>query len=103
MKKENIPKSLKKEVWITNFGKVYEHKCYITWCSNMIDVFNFHTGHDIPESKGGKLEIKNLKPICSTCNTSMGNKYTIKEYIDIGGVNKKLSIVKRFAMFLSKL
>ena len=102
-KKENIPKSLKKEIWLSNFGKVYSHKCYITWCSNDINVFDFHAGHDTPESKGGSLELKNLKPICSVCNTSMGAKYTIKEYIQVGGVNKRLSMVKRFAMWLARL
>ena len=36
--------------------------------------------HVIPRSKGGGNELKNLKPICSSCNMSMGNRYTIKEW-----------------------
>ena len=80
MPKKNIPKALKEQVWISNFGKVFEHKCYIKWCKNKVTVFNFHVGHDKPESKGGKLKLKNLKPLCSRCNHSMGNNYTIKQW-----------------------
>ena len=78
--KKKIPKKVKEEVWYVNFGKIYETKCYIYWCSNKINVFNFHVGHDIPESKGGTDEINNLKPICDRCNLSMGHNYTIKEW-----------------------
>ena len=46
----------------------------------MINVFDFQCGHNIPESKGGTLDINNLKPICGSCNLSMGNKYTITEW-----------------------
>lgn len=42
--------------------------------------FNFEAGHVIPESKGGKTHIENLLPICSTCNKSMGNRFTIHEF-----------------------
>ena len=78
--KKKIPKKVKEEVWYMNFGKIYENKCYISWCSNKINVFNFHVGHDVPESKGGTDEISNLKPICDRCNLSMGHNYTIKEW-----------------------
>jgi len=78
--KKKIPKKVKEEVWFTIFGKIYESKCYISWCSNKINVFNYHVGHDIPESKGGTDEINNLKPICDRCNLSMGHNYTIKEW-----------------------
>lgn len=78
--KKKIPKKVKEEVWSTNFGNIYESKCFISWCSNKINVFNFHVGHDIPESKGGTDDISNLKPICDRCNLSMGNNNTIKEW-----------------------
>ena len=35
---------------------------------------SFHCGHVIPECKGGKTNLSNLKPICQTCNLSMGTK-----------------------------
>ncbi len=79
-KKIKIPKALREQVWITHFGKTFEHKCYINWCTNIINVFDFETGHNIPESKGGKTVIENLFPLCSRCNKSMNNHYTIDEF-----------------------
>tara|TARA_A100001015_G_C14615702_1_gene565937 strand:- start:69 stop:389 length:321 start_codon:yes stop_codon:yes gene_type:complete len=93
-KKKQIPRALREQCWLKFFGKTYEHKCYIDWCSNKIDVFNYHVGHNIPESKGGQLFLDNLKPICSRCNYSMGNQYTITEWIKLGNV--KLRRSKRF-------
>jgi len=78
--KKKIPKKVKEEVWVSNFGYIYESKCFISWCSNKVNVFNFHVGHDIPESKGGTDNISNLKPICDRCNLSMGSQNTIKKW-----------------------
>jgi 5-methylcytosine-specific restriction endonuclease McrA len=80
MKKAKIPKALREQVWIQNFGKVFEHKCYINWCNNKINVFDHQTSHNIPESKGGTTTLNNLKPLCSRCNLSMNNQYTIDEW-----------------------
>ena len=78
--KETIPKRIRELVWTTNNGETFMHKCFVTWCNNNINVFNFQVGHDIPESKGGTIDIDNLKPICGNCNLSMGNRYTITEW-----------------------
>ena len=78
--KEQIPKRIRELVWTTYNGEVFTSKCYVSWCTNNINVFSFQTGHDIPESKGGTLDIDNLKPICGSCNLSMGNKYSITEW-----------------------
>ena len=79
-KKATIPKAIREQVWFQSFGKLYEHKCQISWCKNVITVFDFHVGHDKPESKGGTLDVHNLRPICARCNTSMSDNYTIKEW-----------------------
>ena len=78
--RENVPRAVREQVWIKYMGKKYQNKCYIDWCNNNITVFDFSLGHDKPVSKGGSNKISNLRPICSRCNTSMGNKYTIKEW-----------------------
>lgn len=78
--KQYIPKALREQVWIKRMGKCFEGKCSVTWCTNQITVFDFHVGHNVPESKGGTLKINNLEPICSRCNLSMGDNYTIKEW-----------------------
>ena len=89
MVKQRIPKAMREQVWIQNFGKKFEHSCYVPWCKNKINVFDFQVGHDIPESKGGKLAITNLKPICSRCNSSMSDNYSIKEWISAGSSKLK--------------
>lgn len=79
-RKKKIPKAIRQECWIQNFGETYKHKCYINWCSRKITCFDFEVGHNKPESKGGTLNLNNLKPICRQCNIGMGNKYTIDEW-----------------------
>tara|TARA_R110000765_G_scaffold151880_1_gene254517 strand:+ start:225 stop:530 length:306 start_codon:yes stop_codon:yes gene_type:complete len=79
-RKKKIPSALKEQLWIQKCGKVFETECHIHWCVNMINVFNYHVGHDIPESMGGSLKISNLVPICDRCNFSMSNNYSIKKW-----------------------
>lgn len=80
-----IPKALRNQVWVQYNGPVFRKKCYIKWCTNTIDVFNFHVGHNIPHSKGGSIEIQNLRPICAQCNLSMSDNYTIDDWNKLGG------------------
>ena len=79
-KKKNIPKSLKENVWVRWIGESYRAECHIEWCHNMITPFTFEAGHDVPESKGGQTCVENLRPICASCNKSMGDRYTIQEF-----------------------
>jgi 5-methylcytosine-specific restriction endonuclease McrA len=81
--KTSIPKALREQVWITHTGRRFETKCLVPWCTNIMTVFDFHVGHDIPESRGGATEIANLKPICARCNLSMGSSYTIHEWASL--------------------
>jgi hypothetical protein len=78
--KKTIPKALREQVWLHSLGPQFSAKCKIPWCENTITVFDFQCGHNIPESKGGTTTIDNLIPICSRCNGSMGNHYTIEEW-----------------------
>ena len=75
-----LPKALREQVWLKVFGKTFSNTCYTTWCSNKITPFDFHIGHNIPISKGWKNSIDNLFPICSRCNLSMNNRYTIGKW-----------------------
>ncbi len=79
-RKAKIPAAVQEAIWITKMGKVFQGKCLTTWCPNIITVFDFHAGHDIPESKGGSISPENLYPICARCNLSMGDRYTFKEW-----------------------
>lgn len=95
--KANIPRALREQVWILYAGRVFQCKCIVQWCQNTMTVFDFHVGHDIPESRGGSLEIGNLRPICSRCNLSMGNKYTVTEWAKLSQPIRR----SWFAWFLS--
>lgn len=79
-RKEKIPVKLREEVWVAKMGRVFEGKCPTTWCSTTITVFDFESGHNIPESKGGATTIANLVPLCPRCNRSMGSKFTFDEW-----------------------
>ena len=94
--KEKIPKALREQVWLTHVGKKFESKCVVRWCRNRITVFDFQSGHNIPESKGGATDLSNLKPICSRCNLSMNDTYTIDEWEQL---SKPLS---KWKVFISK-
>jgi len=78
--KATIPKALREQVWITYAGPVFQNKCIVPWCSNTMTVFDFHVGHNVPESQGGATDITNLRPICARCNLSMGSQYSITEW-----------------------
>ncbi len=80
MSKATIPKALRNAVWMNNCGPVFHCKCHVSWCQNVMTPFDFETGHNIPESKGGATTLDNLRAICSQCNKSMGNRYTIDEF-----------------------
>ena len=82
--RKNIPKAVQQQVWLKTFGECFKHDCHISWCQNTIDVFNFHTGHNIPQSEGGENGVDNLKPICAPCNTGMGSDFTIDSWDEHG-------------------
>jgi hypothetical protein len=71
--KKRIPKVLKDLVWDTTIGKNKGiGECYV--CCQEIDSKKFHCGHIVSEKHGGLVELANLKPICATCNLSMGSQ-----------------------------
>ena len=77
VKKAKIPTAVREQIWIKHMGRHFEGKCPVDWCQNNMTVFEFHAGHNVPESKGGETTVENLIPICARCNLSMGDEYTI--------------------------
>ena len=74
-RKTKITKVLKRQVWrkyiSKHIGCVLCPNCNI----NEIYMDDFEAGHVVAESKGGSTTIDNLRPICGSCNRSIGNKY----------------------------
>lgn len=72
-KRITIPKTVKDNLWDNTFSSnAGEGNCYV--CSTTINSKKFDCGHIIAVANGGSNDINNLKPICSTCNKSMGTK-----------------------------
>ena len=67
--------------WIGQFHLIYESPCFIGACGNKIYRDSFHMGHVVALAKGGSNHVDNLRPICETCNKTMGveNLYDFKE------------------------
>lgn len=69
-KKVKIPKVIKELVWKTYIGDKMVCKCLI--CNDKeITAFAFECAHVEAEIKGGQPIVKNLRPICKSCNSSM--------------------------------
>jgi len=70
--KKRIPATVKRLVWNQYVGEeIGKTKCY---CCQLSDItqMTFHCGHVLSERYGGDTDIQNLRPICQSCNSSMG-------------------------------
>lgn len=92
-KRKPIPKAVREQIWLREYGKVFEAKCKTPWCENLINVWDFHAGHNIPDSKGGSVDSNNLMPICARCNLSMSDTYTFQEWAALGNSTTKRIVV----------
>ena len=92
-KRKAIPKAVREQIWLREYGKAFEGKCKTPWCENKINVWDFHAGHNIPDSKGRSVDPNNLMPICSRCNLSMSDTYTFQQWAALGSPATKLIAV----------
>jgi 5-methylcytosine-specific restriction endonuclease McrA len=72
--KKSLPTAVKDCIWNYYIGQhINIHKCFC--CKkNIIKIDDFHAGHVVAEAQGGGDDIGNLRPICSSCNSSMGKR-----------------------------
>ena len=84
-KKKIIPLALKRNVWNKHIGE--EIGKTLCLCCKLTDIsqMNFSCGHIISENNGGEINLNNLKPICVSCNSSMGTK-NMDEFIQNYGL-----------------
>jgi 5-methylcytosine-specific restriction endonuclease McrA len=69
--RHKIPKRIKDLVWEMYIGAdKAEGKCYV--CGKTIHITDFEVGHNKAVSKSGSDRPENLRPICRSCNLSMG-------------------------------
>ncbi len=73
--KKKIPKAVKEAIWNIHIGSnKAEGMCFVG-CGNKIFMqgSGYHAGHVISEANGGPATVDNLRPICASCNGSMGS------------------------------
>jgi len=70
--RKQIPQSVKNELWMNHFGDRFHGKCFV--CKKHIRKDQFEVGHVISVQAGGSDTLDNLRPICITCNRSMGTE-----------------------------
>lgn len=83
-KKQAIPKNVRNIVWNHYIGEdIIKHRCLC--CKKvLITNTNFEVGHVLSEKNGGTHEINNLRPICGSCNHSMGTENMVEFVIKYG-------------------
>ena len=79
--KKSIPATLKRKVWNKYIGEDIGKSTCLCCKLSTITQLSFNCGHIIAESKGGELKMDNLKPICQSCNSSMGTM-NMDEYME---------------------
>lgn len=72
--KSKIPQSLRIATWKKYVGEDHGKSICLCCKSAEISVFTFHCAHVIAECKGGQLTLENLRPVCTSCNLSMGSQ-----------------------------
>lgn len=75
MGRKTIPKTVRIQVWNRWVGENYgKSKCYVC---NQQDIYatHFECGHVRSVKENGEnISVENLRPICRSCNSSMGIK-----------------------------
>ncbi len=71
-KRKKFSKIDRKTIYVQYFGSWKEDgQCQI--CKSTIDYENFDMGHIKSVKNGGSNLLENIKPLCKTCNTSLGS------------------------------
>jgi len=74
LRRKKAPKQIKTLVWNKYIGSDIAEAPCVSCRTAKISNRSFHCGHVIAESKGGDMNLNNLRPICADCNGSMGTR-----------------------------
>lgn len=98
-KKETIPMAIRRKVFDRYNGRVVEGRCYC--CNARITRDSFSCGHVLAEKHGGEIDYHNLRPICKTCNSSMGTML-LHEFIEEQGYAQPVDLEELPYVLLAK-
>jgi hypothetical protein len=90
--KEKIPTTVRNALWSTYFDNTLNGICQCCKIEK-ISKNNFDCGHVISEKNGGKVTLNNLRPICGSCNSSMGIQ-NMDEFMVKYGLDQKKPDIK---------
>jgi len=84
-KRKTIPLALRRSVWNKYIGE--EIGKTLCMCCKISDIsqMTFSCGHIVSVYNGGDINLENLKPICVSCNSSMGTQ-NMDEFIQNYGL-----------------
>ena len=94
--KHKISTKMKKDVWTKRNRLSMIGKCYV--CTDKISFDNFHCGHIIAESNGGKLSLDNLEPICANCNLTMGTENLLEYKNKLINFRNNMDYIKKITI-----
>jgi hypothetical protein len=81
--KDKISKEMREQIWETYIGDHAISACPVCH-KRYIRMTDFSAGHIVAEACGGETNVRNLMPICGTCNSRMATKnlfeYCRKEF-----------------------
>ena len=71
--RRSIPKKIRGLVWKEHFGESMTGACFC--CKKKLEALDdWHAGHIVSHANGGKDGVANLRPVCISCNLSMGTE-----------------------------
>jgi len=74
-RKNSPPPWMREQVWHNYIGNMFDDaKCVCCEITVLEKHGSWHAGHVISATKGGRISVGNLRPICATCNHSMSTE-----------------------------
>lgn len=92
----SIPASVRSACFTKHMGFEYKGLCY---CCGIQEITrdNFHCGHIIARVLGGSIHLDNLRPVCSSCNLSMGSSHML-DYATAHGFKGRITTEPRLTI-----
>lgn len=85
LKRKTIPLALRRSVWNKYIGEEIGKTACLCCKISDISQMTFSCGHIVSVYNGGDINLENLKPICVSCNSSMGSQ-NMDEFIQNYGL-----------------
>lgn len=82
-----IPITLHNQIWREYNGSRFFAPCYV--CHQMINALNYTVCTVIAIKSSGKIEIRNLRPVCKECKSKVGCKGMV-DYIMENSLNSRI-------------